>query len=140
MRSCSSSKTTVRPSCTLGISEASNPTYKIPAVLNPLIAEPWWVNSIVRQPAIIPYTNRLRALDKVYLDTTFAVDEDSYRTFPTKAQGLSELLTEVSKFPENTVFHFNAWTLGYEEAWVALAAHLKSQVGWNHSTEETIKV
>lgn len=97
-------------------------------MLNLSSAEPWWVNSIVRQPAMIPYICGLRVLDKVYLDTTFAVNEESYRAFATKAQGLSELLAEVSKFPEDTVFHFNAWTLGYEEVWVALAAHLKSQV------------
>ena len=77
---------------------------------------------------MIPYAHGLRVLDKVYLDTTFAVNEDPYRTFATKAQGLEELLTEVSKFPEDTVFHFHAWTLGYEEVWMALAAHLKSRV------------
>lgn len=86
------------------------------------------MNSIVRQPAMISYVNGLRALDKVYLDTTFAVNEDPYRTFPTKAQGLSKLLAEVSKFPDNTRFHLNTWTLGYEEVWVALSAHLKSQI------------
>lgn len=92
------------------------------------LAEPWWVNAIVRQPIMIPYTHGLRVLDKIFLDTTFALDEDPYRRFPTKAQGLSELLTKTSKFPEDTVFHFNAWTLGYEDVWVAIAAHLKSQV------------
>ncbi|KAL8726152.1 MAG: hypothetical protein Q9181_006162 [Wetmoreana brouardii] len=91
-------------------------------------AEPWWVHSIVQQPVLIPYTHGLRQLDKVYLDTTFATKEEPFRSFPTKAQGLSELLTELSKFPEDTIFHFNAWTLGYEEVWRALAAHLKSRI------------
>ncbi|KAL8783663.1 MAG: hypothetical protein Q9213_004457 [Squamulea squamosa] len=58
-------------------------------------AEPWWVNSIVRQPILVPYTHGLRRLDKIYLDTTFAVNSDPYRSFPTKAQGLGELLREI---------------------------------------------
>ncbi|KAL8811764.1 MAG: hypothetical protein Q9200_001530 [Gallowayella weberi] len=94
-------------------------------------AEPWWVSSVSRQPTAIPYTHGIRRLDRIYLDTTFAVNKDPYRNFPTKAQGLSELLGEVSKFPKNTILHFNAWTLGYEEVWVALAAHLKSQASKN---------
>ncbi|KAL8693490.1 MAG: hypothetical protein Q9218_001679 [Villophora microphyllina] len=31
-------------------------------------AEPWWVNSIVRQPVLVPYTHGLRHLDKVHVD------------------------------------------------------------------------
>lgn len=77
---------------------------------------------------MIPYAYGLRVLDKVYLDTTFALDENPYRIFPTKAQGISELLTKVSKFPESTVFHLSAWTLGYEDVMVALAVHLNTQV------------
>ncbi|KAL8699010.1 MAG: hypothetical protein Q9224_001598 [Gallowayella concinna] len=102
-------------------------------------AEPWWVDSISRQPTIIPYTHGLRRLDRIYLDTTFAINKDPYRNFSTKAQGLSELLGEISKFPEDTSFHFNAWTLGYEEVWVALAAHLNCELGTRCSTLETSK-
>ncbi|KAI4147870.1 MAG: hypothetical protein L6R39_002992 [Caloplaca ligustica] len=77
---------------------------------------------------MVPYAHGLRTLEKVYLDTTFAVNDDPYRSFPTKAHGLNEILTRISKYPDDTVFHFNAWTLGYEDVWVAIAAHLKSQV------------
>ncbi|KAL8926945.1 MAG: hypothetical protein Q9172_001606 [Xanthocarpia lactea] len=77
---------------------------------------------------LVPYTHGLRHLDNIYLDTTFAVNSDPYRSFPTKAQGLSELLREVNKFPNDTIFHFNAWTLGYEEVWMVLAAHLRSKI------------
>lgn len=69
-----------------------------------------------------------RRLDKIYLDTTFAEKSDPYRAFPSKAEGLKELLSEVGKYPEDTVFHFNSWTLGYEDVWIALAALLGSQV------------
>ena len=91
-------------------------------------AEPWWVNTIIRNPIVVPYTCGLRRLDKIYLDTTFASKNDIHRVFPTKADGLSELLTKISKYPASTVFHFHAWTLGYEEVWIALASALGSQV------------
>lgn len=91
-------------------------------------AEPWWVNTIIRNPIVVPYTCGLRRLDKIYLDTTFASNNDRHRVFPTKADGLSELLTKISKYPASTVFHFHAWTLGYEEVWIALASALGSQV------------
>lgn len=91
-------------------------------------AEPWWVNTIIRNPIVIPYTCGLHTLDKIYLDTTFASKNDLHREFPTKADGLSELLTKISKYPASTIFHFHAWTLGYEEVWIALASALGSQV------------
>lgn len=91
-------------------------------------AEPWWVNTIIRNPVIMPFACGLRRLDKIYLDTTFATKSRRHRAFPTKAEGLSELLLTISKYPMNTIFHFNAWTLGYEEVWIALASVLGSQV------------
>jgi hypothetical protein len=48
--------------------------------------------------------------------------------FPTKAEGLKELLQKVSKYPGDTIFHFSAWTFGYEGVWMALSRALKSQV------------
>ena len=91
-------------------------------------AEPWWVNSIVRNPVVIPYTHGQKRLSRIYLDTTFATKEDIYRRFPAKSVGLAELLEKVSKYPEDTIFHFNAWTLGYEDVWIALSSFLRSQV------------
>jgi DNA cross-link repair 1C protein len=91
-------------------------------------SEPWWVNSLVRNPVLLPYTTALRQLDRIYLDTTFAVNEDIYRTFPYKADGIHELLEKTQQYPPETLFHLNTWTLGYEEVWVALSAFLKSRV------------
>ncbi len=82
----------------------------------------------MRNPVLIPYTLGDHRLDKVYLDTTFAVKRDPYRVFPSKGEGLRELLAEVAKYPESTIFHMNAWTLGYEDVWVALSTALGSQV------------
>lgn len=92
------------------------------------LAEPWWVNSIARNPILIPYTFGERRLDTMYLDTTFATRSDPYLDFPSKAEGLRELLTAVLKYPETTVFHMNSWTFGYEDVWIALSAALRSQV------------
>lgn len=77
---------------------------------------------------VVPYSCGIRRLDKIYLDTTFVTNRDFHREFPTKSEGLIELLSEVSKYPPSTVFHFHAWTLGYEEVWIALAYALNSQV------------
>ena len=91
-------------------------------------SEPWWVNSLVRNPVVLPYATGLKRLDRIYLDTTFATKDDIHRQFPTKAAGLHELLKEVAHYPQDSIFHFNAWTLGYEDVWVALSNILQSQV------------
>lgn len=91
-------------------------------------AEPWWVNTLVRNPILIPYTLGGKRLDKIYLDTTFARADNVCHSFPSKADGLAELLQKVAKYPKDTVFYFRAWTFGYEEVWVALSAALNSRV------------
>lgn len=88
----------------------------------------WWVNSLIRNPVLIPYTFGNKRLDKIYLDTTFAVKSDVYRNFPSKAEGLRELLEKVQAYPDGTVFYLRAWTFGYEEVWLALSAALNSKV------------
>ncbi|KAG6143463.1 hypothetical protein E4U38_004032 [Claviceps purpurea] len=87
-------------------------------------AEPWFVNSIARNPTIVEYTHGLRTLDKLYLDTSIIDDTP----FQTKSEGIAELLQQVKKYPPDTIFHFQAWTFGYEEVWVALSKALKSRV------------
>jgi hypothetical protein len=71
-------------------------------------SEPWWVNAIARSPSLIEYTTGLKTLDTIYLDTSFVDDIG----FPTKAEGISELLQKVSRYPADTIFHFQAWTYG----------------------------
>ncbi|KAM0563752.1 hypothetical protein ACHAPJ_001484 [Fusarium lateritium] len=85
--------------------------------------EPWFVNTISRNPNLVEYTSGLKTLDKIYLDTSFTEDIE----FQTKAQGIAELLRKVSQYPNDTVFHFQAWTYGYEDVWVALSKALKSR-------------
>ncbi|KAL3425052.1 artemis protein [Phlyctema vagabunda] len=87
-------------------------------------SEPWFVNNIMRNPLMIEYTTGLKILDCIYLDTS----NIEPITFPTKAEGLRELLGKVAAYPTNTIFHFSAWTFGYEEVWVALAKTLNSKI------------
>lgn len=87
-------------------------------------SEPWFVNNLRRNPILIEYTSGLKTLDCIYLDTSFT---DRVR-FPTKADGITELVQKVAKYPPETIFHFTAWTYGYEEVWLALSRALKSKV------------
>ncbi|KAJ0422295.1 hypothetical protein BJY00DRAFT_300406 [Aspergillus carlsbadensis] len=91
-------------------------------------AEPWWVDSLIRHPILIPYTLGNKSLDKIYLDTTFANTSHAFHTFPSKAEGLAELLRKLEPYPEDTIFYFRAWTFGYEEVWRVLSAALKSKI------------
>ena len=86
--------------------------------------EPWFIDSLARNPCVIEYTTGLKIIDKVYLDTSFTGNA----TFQTKAHGLKELLEKVSQYPKEVVFHFQAWTYGYEDVWLALSKALNSKV------------
>ena len=87
-------------------------------------SEPWFVNSLSRNPFLIEYVSGLKTLDCIYLDTSNVDPID----FPAKADGLKELLQKVSQYPPDTFFHFSAWTFGYEEVWMALSRVLNSPV------------
>jgi DNA cross-link repair 1C protein len=91
-------------------------------------SEPWWVNSLIQNPVLLPYASGIRRLDCIYLDTTFAATGYSFREFPSKRSGVEELLAKVSRYPPDTCFYFQSWTFGYENVWVALASFLKSQI------------
>ncbi|CBX97607.1 hypothetical protein IAQ61_001181 [Plenodomus lingam] len=91
-------------------------------------AEIWWVNSLVQNPLLLPYTLGPRRLDCMYLDTTFATKSESYREFPGKAEGIRELLAKISSYSDDTIFYFHAWTFGYENVWIALSNFLKSRI------------
>ncbi|WEW58316.1 hypothetical protein PRK78_003784 [Emydomyces testavorans] len=91
-------------------------------------AEHWWVGSLVRHPVLIPYTLGDRRLDRIYLDTTFAIKPDIYASFPSKAEGIRELLQKIRSYPEDTVFYLRNWTFGYEDVWLAVSAALNTKI------------
>ncbi|KAI1856919.1 hypothetical protein JX265_000729 [Neoarthrinium moseri] len=87
-------------------------------------SEPWWVNAVARNPCLVEYASGLNLLDRIYLDTSMLSNHE----LQTKAEGLKELLTKISKYPDDTVFCMQAWTYGYEEVWIALSKALKSKI------------
>ena len=91
-------------------------------------AETWWVNSLVQNPILLPYTLGDRRLGCIYLDTTFATNSAPYKDFPSKAEGIRELLSKVSEYPDDTIFYFHSWTFGYENVWLALSTFLNSRI------------
>ncbi|SMQ45167.1 unnamed protein product [Zymoseptoria tritici ST99CH_3D7] len=96
-------------------------------------SERWWVDSLSRYPVLNRYLSHFgkeprKRLDMIYLDTTFANKTDRYQHFPSKAEGISELLEKVSMYPRNTRFYFDSWTFGYEDVWQALSAHFNTQI------------
>ncbi|KAK9376693.1 uncharacterized protein V1513DRAFT_439422 [Lipomyces chichibuensis] len=83
-------------------------------------AEDWWLESLKRNPILVPYARGWKRLDCIYLDTTFCGPSSTYESFPSKvcfilviSQGIGLLISEIRKYPKDTVFHFNAWTYGY---------------------------
>lgn len=92
-------------------------------------AEAWWVQSLIRNPVLIPYNMGDRRLDTIYLDTTFATKSDIHQVFPSKAEGIRELLSKIKGYPEDTIFYLRSWTFGYEDVWLALSAALGTKVG-----------
>ena len=82
---------------------------------------------MARDPCLLEYTCGLQTLDKIYLDTSFLDDIP----FQTKSEGLADLLAQVRKYPADTVFHFQAWTFGYEDVWIALSKALNSRVSFS---------
>ncbi|OJD15301.1 hypothetical protein ACJ73_08991, partial [Blastomyces percursus] len=91
-------------------------------------AESWWVDNLIRNPVLIPYTLGSKRLDKIYLDTTFATKSNVYQTFPSKAEGIRELLEKIQTYPDNTLFYLRVWTFGYEDVWLALSAALNTRI------------
>lgn len=83
------------------------------------------MNRLARSPFLVEYSSGLKTLDCIYLDTSNVGND---LEFPTKAEGLKELIEKVSKYPKDTTFHFAAWTFGYEEVWMMLSRVLNSPV------------
>lgn len=108
-------------------------------------SERWWVKWLQRQPTLVPFvvpdhsstniaspqssfSSPIRRLDCLYLDTTFATTSDPYREFPSKADGLTEMLATVARYPAGTNFYLDSWTFGYEDVWQTLSTFLHAQI------------
>ncbi|RDA86938.1 hypothetical protein CP532_1871 [Ophiocordyceps camponoti-leonardi (nom. inval.)] len=87
-------------------------------------SEPSFLSGLTRNPILIEYSCGLKTLDTIYLDTSFIADVP----FPSKADGIAQLLRAVARYPDDTVFHIKAWTYGYEDVWIALSSALNSPI------------
>ncbi|KAF2155253.1 hypothetical protein K461DRAFT_326956 [Myriangium duriaei CBS 260.36] len=93
-----------------------------------LRCEAWFVDRLIREPVMHPFVNGLKTLDRIYLDTTYATRKAPYGKFPTKADGVKELLTKISLLGPDTILYFDTWTFGYEEVWIALSNYLDTNI------------
>jgi hypothetical protein len=96
-------------------------------------SESWWMDALTRNPVLLPYVcsstgASLMTIDTIYLDTTFASKSDPYREFPSKADGILELLEKLSKYPSDTIYYFDSWTFGYEDVYQAMASFLNTRI------------
>lgn len=96
-------------------------------------SERWWIDSLLRNPLLLPYNcfeGDKSRLDCIYLDTTFVATgrEDPFKHFPSKAEGLRELLQKIDRYPSNSFIYFDAWTFGYEDVWQLLSNYFGSQI------------
>jgi DNA cross-link repair 1C protein len=91
-------------------------------------SEDWWIQALAQKPTLLPYAAGIKKLDNIYLDTTFATKEKIYSKFPSKADGIAELLQKVALYPNETIFYFHSWTFGYENVWLALSSFVDSRI------------
>jgi DNA cross-link repair 1C protein len=95
-------------------------------------AESWLIDTLKQNPVLIPYAAGIKTLDTIYLDTTFATRNERHREFPSKADGIKELLEKIQQYPKSTNFFFVSWTFGYENVWMALSSFLSTRIHMDH--------
>lgn len=97
-------------------------------------AEEWWVTSLIKNPFLFPYITRLKQLDQVYLDTTFAYRGEPYIHIMPNSDGIFaaiELLKPYPKDDEEVRFVFMDAVSGSEEAWFQIVNYFKGTLSGN---------
>ncbi|KAJ7708238.1 hypothetical protein B0H17DRAFT_453111 [Mycena rosella] len=100
-------------------------------------AEPWFLDSITRNPFLQPYLASLdphnsgssdplsKTLEAIYLDTASVM---SSAVVPTKLDATSGLIELMKLFPPTAYFFINSWTWGYEDVLKAVARAFRSPI------------
>ncbi|TFK19414.1 hypothetical protein FA15DRAFT_674467 [Coprinopsis marcescibilis] len=98
-------------------------------------AEPWFLDSLTRNPFLQPYLHNessegkpcplTRTLEAIYLDTASVLYS---KEVPTKHSATSGLVTLMKLFPETTYFFINTWTWGYEDVLKAVASAFQTPI------------
>ncbi|KAI0754799.1 hypothetical protein C8Q80DRAFT_1141172 [Daedaleopsis nitida] len=104
-----------------------------------LRAEPWFLESLKRNPFIQQYihvprskqtphhypTHHLPKLDAIYLDTACLLN---IYDVPPKAEAAERLASLMASYPDTTRFFLNVWTWGYEELYKAIARTFHTKI------------
>ena len=104
-------------------------------------AEPWFLDSITRNPFLQRYlyagrNGRInKPLEAIYLDTACVL---STVNVPTKASATKGLVEMLELFPENVYFFINSWTWGYEDVLKAIAMAFQTEV--SHFTHSEARI
>ncbi|KAH6915130.1 beta-lactamase-like protein [Coprinopsis sp. MPI-PUGE-AT-0042] len=98
-------------------------------------AEPWFLDSLRRNPFLQPYihhesalssTNPVtKTLEAIYLDTACVL---SNAEIPTKESATAGLVTLMRRFPSDVYFFLNVWTMGYEDILKAISAGFQAKI------------
>lgn len=100
-------------------------------------AEPWFLESLTRNPYLQPYLYPHEAqsvfskptlsttLEAIYLDTACVL---SPLAVPSKDRATSGLVELMKLFPQSAYFFINSWTWGYEDVLKAIARAFQSEV------------
>ena len=93
-------------------------------------AEPWFLESITRNPFLQPYlyagrNGRInKPLEAIFLDTACVL---STTNVPTKASATKGLIEMLELFPDSVYFFINSWTWGYEDVLKAIAMAFQTE-------------
>ncbi|KAG8817387.1 hypothetical protein FRC17_011252 [Serendipita sp. 399] len=113
-------------------------------------AEPWFVQSLKRNPILqqyIPYPNTvqwpsssdtaIQTLEAIHLDTEALILVDD---LPTKEDALNGLIMLMEFFNEKTRFYMSGWTWGYEEILKTFARRFNGKVHVDRYKREVFHV
>lgn len=102
--------------------------------------EQWFVDSLVKNPYILPFAEGLKQLDNVYMDTTFSYRGEPYIELLSNSEGISALLKIMEMYPEEVDFFFTDFTSGFEEVWTNAVVYLKEMLHVDPDVKSRLKI
>ncbi|KAK9450967.1 beta-lactamase-like protein [Limtongia smithiae] len=91
-------------------------------------AEDWWTRELQRNPILFPYTHGFARIDTIYLDTSCCSSPAMCIEAASNERGTGYMIKRILDYPPDTIFHFNSWTLGYEELFIAICRAFNTQI------------
>ncbi|CAN3375252.1 hypothetical protein DIRU0_E02168 [Diutina rugosa] len=99
-------------------------------------AEPWWVESLRRNPLLTPYRLGTRRLLNVYFDSTFMYRGEPYLDLAPNADATDLVVSALKQYPmddADVAFGLGVSTLGADEVVAAAAASFGGKVYTPHA-------